>query len=390
MNIKLKYSLVFLIVISIPINGQNYDTLVKQKENLIKESEILNQILRETKTTHTNTLEKLNIINTKIKVQTSLLGVYNQTIKALKLEQSSVENKIITISNNLEKLKRNYVELIQISHRSIKGHNRLLFFLAAQNFNQLIRRLYHFKQIEIDRRKKHKEIQRTQHEYNHQKELVITKKAEQAELALIKKAELKTLNKTKQNQESTIQFLITKKDSLARIIKLKNLETEKITKIILDFLESEKKKETNLTPELKLLSSSFNSNKGRLPWPVNQGSIVNKFGKVPHPILSGITLMNNGIEIATNNHKVRAIFDGEVSKIIVLPTGFKVVIIKHGEYLTVYSHLYTTTIQKGEKVKTNDHIGSLQEEDNTKNNLLGFQIWKGREKLNPTHWISSD
>ena len=389
MNIKLKYSLAFLIVINLQINGQNYDALAKQKENLIKESEILNQALVETTHTHINTLEKLNLINTKIELQNNLLAVYSQTIDVLKLEQNEVEINIIAISNNLEKLKSNYAQLIQISHRSIKGYNRLLFFLAAQNFNQLIRRLHHFKQLEIDRRKKYKEIQQRQDEFNKHKQLIITKKAEQAELALAKKTELKILNQTKDNQESTIQFLISKKDSLTKVINIKDLETKKITNTILDFIESEKNKDNNLTPELKLISSNFNSNKGRLPWPVNQGSVVSKFGKVPHPFLSGIMLMNNGIEIATSNQGVRAVFNGEVSRIIVLPTGFKVVIIKHGEYLTVYSQLYNTTVQKGQKVKTKDYIGSLHEDHDTKNNLLGFQIWKGREKLNPTHWISS-
>ena len=389
MNIKLKYSFAFLIVINLQINGQNYDALAKQKESLIKESEILNQTLVETTHTHINILEKLNLINTKIELQNNLLAVYNQTIEVLKLEQNEVEVNIITISNNLEKLKSNYAQLIQISHRSINGYNRLLFFLAAQNFNQLIRRLHHFKQLEIDRRKKYKEIQQRQDEFNKHKQLIITKKAEQAELALAKKKELKILNQTKDDQESTIQFLISKKDSLNKVIKIKDLETKKITNTILDFIESEKNKDNNLTPELKLISSNFYSNKGRLPWPVNQGSVVSKFGKVPHPFLSGIMLMNNGIEIATSNQGVRAVFNGEVSRIIVLPTGFKVVIIKHGEYLTVYSQLYNTTVQKGQKVKIKDYIGSLYEDNDTKNNLLGFQIWKGREKLNPTHWISS-
>ena len=86
---------------------------------------------------------------------------------------------------------------------------------------------------------------------------------------------------------------------------------------------------------------------------------------------------------------VRAIFDGEISKIIVLPTGLKVVIIKHGSYLTVYSNLHNVSLQKGQKVKTKDYIGDLYDNKTKKNNILGFQIWQGREKLNPTLWIST-
>ena len=125
-------------------------------------------------------------------------------------------------------------------------------------------------------------------------------------------------------------------------------------------------KENNLATELKLISANFKSNKGRLPWPVSRGTIISNFGKVSHPILSGIIIINNGIEIATNNNNVRSVFDGEISKIIILPTGLKVVIIRHGEYLTVYSNLYNVSIQKGQKIKTKDYIGTLYNDKNKK------------------------
>ena len=197
------------------------------------------------------------------------------------------------------------------------------------------------------------------------------------------------MQKTKLIQEKAIRGLKNKTDSLTKAIKIKERETKNITKIIIELVEREKSKKTDSDKAANLTSSEFQSNKGKLPWPA-KGSVVSKFGKVAHPVLSGITLMNNGIEIATNNNTVRAVFDGEVSKVIVLPTGLKVIIIKHGNYLTVYSNLKNTQIQKGQKIKKQDIIGSLNDEENTKHNLLGFQIWNGREKLNPTHWISSN
>ena len=121
-----------------------------------------------------------------------------------------------------------------------------------------------------------------------------------------------------------------------KILRLKD-QSRQITKEILAILESEKSKNktNNLTPEARLLSSNFSSNKGRLPWPVSKGILISQFGKKPHPILSGITTMNNGVEIATNNNRVRSVFHGQISRILVLPNGLKVVIIRHGEYLTV-------------------------------------------------------
>ena len=387
---RLKYIVLYLAVLHFFVQAQDYNELVNYKENLLKETTLLNQTLLETSQTKSYTVEKLNIINTKIGLQEELLDIYQKSINILSLEQSEIEDTIIIVSNYLEKLKQNYANLIQISHRSLIDHNRILFFLSAQSFNQLIRRIYHFNQLVRQRYQKYKEIEITREQLDNKKKLVLEKKASQAEVILNQKKQIKLLQKTKLNQEEAIRVLKNKTDSLTNAIKIKERETKNITQIILDLVELEKSKKTDSEQVLNLISSDFQSNKGKLPWPVKRGSVVSKFGKVAHPVLAGITLMNNGIEIATKNNSVRSVFDGEVSKIIVLPTGLKVVIIKHGRYLTVYSNLKNTQIQKGQKIKTLDIIGVLNEDDNTKHNLLGFQIWNGREKLNPTHWISSN
>jgi septal ring factor EnvC (AmiA/AmiB activator) len=207
-------------------------------------------------------------------------------------------------------------------------------------------------------------------------------------LTFTKNKELDLLNNTKNDKEETVRVLKSKEDSLIQAIKIKESETKKITSEILAILESKENKKSNLTPELKLISTNFSSNKGRLPWPVLSGSVISKFGKIPHPIISGITIMNNGIEISTTNTMVRSVFDGEVSKIIILPTGLKVVIVKHGDYLTVYSNLHTVNVEKGKKVKTKDNIGTLYVDKKKKHQTLGLQIWKARDKLNPLYWIS--
>ena len=386
---KLKHIVLYLMLLNFFSQAQDYNELVQKKKKVIKETEILNQALVETGQTKSYTIEKLNIINTKLHLQQDLLKVYKNSIYILKQDQIEIEDTIVSLSNYLAKIQANYTNLIQLSHRSLRQQNKLLFFLSANSFNQLIRRIYHFNKLARQRRHKYREIKITTESLLQKKQLVLSKKAEQAELILNKKKQITLLKQTKLNQEQAIKDLKNKTDSLIQAIKIKELETQNISKTIIELVESEKAKKKDLDQGLKLISADFKSNKGKLPWPVKTGSIVSKFGKVAHPVLSGITLMNNGIEIATNDNNVRAIFNGEVSKIIVLPTGFKVAIIRHGDYLTVYSNLKNIHIQKGQQVKTQDIIGVLYEEGGIKNNLLGFQIWNGREKLNPTHWISN-
>ena len=305
MNI-LRHILLYLAVSNFFVQAQDYNDLVNQKEQFLKETELLNRALLETSQTKNYTIEKLNIINTKIGLQQELLDIYQKSINALVLEQREIEDTINTVSHYLKKLQKNYADLIQISHRSLRDHNRILFFLSAKNFNQLIRRIHHFNQLTRQRHHKYKEIETIREQLGNKKKLVLTKKASQADLILNQKKQIKLLQKTKFNQEKAIRSLKNKTDSLTKAIKIKERETKNITKIILELIEYEKSKKTDSKQALNLISSEFQSNKGKLPWPVT-GSVVSKFGKVAHPVLAGITLMNNGIEIATNNNSVRAV-----------------------------------------------------------------------------------
>ncbi len=388
MKTLIQYTLIITTLALSAVSAQNYNQLLKEKENLIKDAKHLNEILLETKSSQTHTLEALGLINNKIEIQENLLKILTQELEILEREERDMKNRLDMTIIELTALKKNYAKLIESAHKLTRSYNRLLFFLSSTSFNQLIRRAYHFRQLEANRRGQYLEIEALQKDIVEKKKIITAKKAKQSDLTFIKNKEIALLKKSKTSKEETVSILKTKADSLLQAIKAKDLETKKITTEILKILEKKHSKENNLTPELTLISNNFISNKGRLPWPVNRGTIISKFGKVPHPILSGITVINNGIEISTNVNSVRSVFDGEVSKIIILPTGLKVVIIRHGNYLTVYSNLEDVDIKKGQKIKTKEIIGRLYTNKQKNNNILGFQIWKGREKLDPVHWIS--
>ena len=388
MNIRNTLSLL-LIPLFLTVSGQEHENLLKRKENLIQEVNVLNNLLLETRSSHTNSLESLAVLNKQIKLKESLLDIINEEFKILESQEKKLQKDLEKLVNELVLLKKNYARLISFTHKSIRGYNKLLFFLSSANFNELLRRAYHFRQLEINRRSKYIEIDNLQKAVFKSKKQINDKKAIKSDLTFTKNKELDLLNNTKIFQQDIIGSLKSKEDSLVQVIKIKESETKKITSEILAILERKENKSSNLTPELKLISTNFSSNKGRLPWPVLSGSVISQFGQIPHPVLSGIKIMNNGVEISTKNTEVRSVFNGEISKIIVLPTGLKVVIIKHGDYLTVYSNLSIVNFEKGAKVKTKDNIGTIYVDKNKSYQTLGFQIWKAREKLNPMHWISS-
>ena len=153
--------------------------------------------------------------------------------------------------------------------------------------------------------------------------------------------------------------------------------------------ETPKEPEMRVTTETRALSGKFESNKGRLPWPVDRGVISESFGTHPHPVLKGISTNNNGINISTSaGASVKSIFAGEVSGVISIPGANMAIIIKHGEYLTVYSNLASASVSKGQKVSARQSIGVADRDDSGNKSEAHLEIWKGKTKLNPADWIS--
>ena len=383
--------MLFMLIILMTYNciGQQYEELVERKKSLANQVKLLNQSIKKLQLNQKNSLEELAIIDEKIILQEGLLELLEEEITKVALEEKKLEGELASTQLELELVKKNYTQLIQLTHESTRNYNRLLFFLASRNFNQLMRRIYHMRKIAINRKKKHDEFQVLRQELAGKRLQVLEKKSDQAQLIFQQKEDVLELRDSRVAKETMLQELNKKSDSLKAVLEKRNTERKNIESEILNIIKTQKTSTKELTPELKLISNKFESNKGLLPWPVSRGVLVGKFGQTPHPVLSGIKVMNNGIEISTNEKNVRSVFDGEITKIIVLPNGLKVVIIRHGEYLTVYSNLKNVSVQKGDHVQTKDYIGNLYTEINNKTNLLGFQIWKDRIKLNPMHWISN-
>lgn len=148
-------------------------------------------------------------------------------------------------------------------------------------------------------------------------------------------------------------------------------------------------KETEVTPEVKLLSENFESNKGRLPWPVENGIITGNFGLQKHKELAFVTENNPGIEITSYGTAIaRSIFEGEVSRVLTIPGANMAVIIKHGMYYTVYQNLVNVKVKVGDKVRTRQEIGEVYcDEEKGKKAILKFMIFKDKLKLDPEQWI---
>ena len=172
---------------------------------------------------------------------------------------------------------------------------------------------------------------------------------------------------------------------------------ERIEKEIAEIIEEEARRMKGtglykqLTPEEKIISDNFFDNKGRLPWPTERGIITENIGQHPHPVLPGITIQNNGVDITTvEGAEARALFDGIVSKVIAILGANYTVIIRHGNFLTVYQNLINVKVKKGDNIKVKQPIGTIYTDKETQTTVLHIEIWRELEKQNPNDWLSKN
>ena len=142
-----------------------------------------------------------------------------------------------------------------------------------------------------------------------------------------------------------------------------------------------------LTPEAKKLANSFYANKGKLPWPVKEGAVTLTYGEHRHPVVRTTTIVNNGLRIATSkNAKAKAIFKGEVSELMKIKGAKPLVMVRHGNYITIYRNLSKVYVQKGDKLETGDEIGEVATDSEGKTTLM-FSIFKDSKPMNPSYWL---
>jgi septal ring factor EnvC (AmiA/AmiB activator) len=222
-----------------------------------------------------------------------------------------------------------------------------------------------------------------------QKSKNLSQSLSEQELLAIEKVQQNNLISSLKRKERQLRSELDDKQAKAKAL---NAQIRKIIEEEIRLAKANSKNSGNvnyeMTPEQQLLADNFTQNKGKLPWPVERGVIVESFGIQKHPVLRGIETFNNGIKLSTENASfARAVFEGKVSRIISIPGAGKALIINHGDYFTVYSNLSDVLVKTGEIVELKQNLGVVITNKKTKETITELQIWKGDEKLNPSDWL---
>jgi septal ring factor EnvC (AmiA/AmiB activator) len=378
-----------------PAQGQqDRKQLEKQKqENLarIREAE---KILKQTSTQKKSSLGQLKALNQQIRSQESLIRTYKANIKLLTAEIQESETVVNSLEKDLERLKEEYAEMIYQANKSQNNYGSLSFLFSASSFSQLIMRAKYLQQYTKSRQDQAKEIQLVQQEITHQIESTNQTKTEQQKLLAEQELQNQGLLTAKKQHNQLVKQLSLKEKDLKNDVRKRKQAISRLDRMIAEVIRLEMEKSKNssgdfeLTPDGLRLSTNFQGNQKRLTWPVARGFVSSKFGLQPHPVLKGVKIENPGVDIQTQkNEVVRAVFDGEVSKIASIPgmNGI-VIIIQHGEYRTVYANLRKSLVKMGDKVNTKDPIGEVFTDSDGVSEVQ-FQVWKNFNKLDPLAWL---
>ena len=423
---KLPIILALLLLIVTPAfaqktKGKSKQQLQTEINSLQKEISTANQLLKKTTKDKEMTLNEVTVLEKKIKQREKLITAYNEQIAVLDEEINKGQSNIKSLNSDLNKLQKEYAQMIVFANKNRNNYDRLGFIFASKDFNQAFRRLRYIREFSDARKVKMDQISSTQKKIS--SEVEASQQARELQTAMLKdeKNQQAALKTEKEDLNKQVANLKKKEGSIQQDIKNKQQQAQKLQKAIDDIIAEEirkaneeaerkrreeekknaekgkttttapatKEKGMALTPAEKTLSTNFVNNKGKLPWPVERGVISSSYGKHASVVSSKVTVTNNGIDIATTEgSKARAVFDGEVASVTKLTGSNTVVIIRHGEYFTVYSNLENVTVKRGDKVKTKQNIATVHTNKTEGKTELHFELLKVQSRQDPAIWLS--
>ena len=376
---------------------QTRQNLEEQRRQVLKEIEETGRLISETVRDHEQSLAKLKLLNAQVEQYNRLISSINTEIAYTNRQINTTSMRIRQMTGEIERMKAEYAKLLVQAYKNRGQYNQLIYVLSSNDFNEAYRRMKYFQQYSEYRKKQVDEIQIMQEELNEAIEQLKIQKADNEQMLAEQRRETAKLQTVKKEVDKEINQLKSQ-ERRYRTQLAEQKQREKRIEIEIEKLIAEEAKKrgattTNiydrLTPEERLISNNFRTNRGKLPWPTERGTITGKYGTSRNELLPNVMDENIGIKITTvSNSDVRAVFQGEIIGIGGVPGENMFVVIGHGNYFTVYRNLVNVNVIKGEKVNLKQTIGKVYTERGANNSELMFQIYEGGNRLNPELWLS--
>lgn len=400
--------LALLVLLVLPSNSQaqSKKQLENDKAKVEQEIKKLNNDLAKAKKNSRTGQQQLNLIEKKIAERTKLINNLGGQLNLLNLKMTQTEDSIALMRGQVDSMKLEYGKVVRALYRERGNLDKLVLVLDTKSYNYAYLRTKYFRDYSRYRRRQAKFIQQKEQELNdvgvelkrqqrEQTDLIAQQRRQKEQLAKEQQQKKKSLKDSKQ-REKNLQGQIAKKEKQKRELQqqIQRIINEEIAKA-----RAAKSKEVPVAGKGKnvsstapapsaaevALSNNFASNKGRLPWPVSYTKVAREYGRYTHA--SGGQNMNNGIDlVCKSGTTVKSIFSGTVSRVFTCPNGTKGIIVRHGEYMSVYANMGSVSVSEGKSVTTGQNLGTVY----TNSDGVGefsFQLWKSTTSQNPRTWL---
>ncbi|MFN3530330.1 MAG: murein hydrolase activator EnvC family protein [Bacteroidia bacterium] len=407
-------SVVIMLLMVTGAQAQTKKQLEAQRNQLMEQISFTKKQLEEVQRKKTASVNQLVTLRKQIQVRERLIENYNNDISITQAQIDNLGTLIEALERDLEKLRNEYARMLQVAYRNRSNYNNVVLVLSAGDFNQAFKRLRYLQQYNDFRQTQVRLINQTQAGLNKRKEQLEQKKREKEALLQEEENQKSLLGYESEKTNRLVVELQQDEKKLRQELKEKEAARTRLQKAIEDIIRREleearrkeaerlkqqgkkadapargSREEFELTPEAKALGADFEANKGKLPWPVVKGFVSEQFGEHPHPVLKNVKVRNDGVNIRTaKDAEVKAVFRGEVTAVVSIPGMQKAVIVRHGQYLTVYAHLDNVTVSKGSKIETGQVLGTVHFDESENKADVQLQVWKGTTKIDPMPWLA--
>jgi murein DD-endopeptidase MepM/ murein hydrolase activator NlpD len=399
--------LITFLVATVTIAGTAFtQDKIKQLENqriqIEKSIEYTEVLLDNTRENKVASLDELALLNEQILNRQKLIDNYVEERDSRMDTIFQLLFKLDEMAHEVDALKEEYARMIFCAWKNNNAYQRMFYVLASDDFNQAFQRLNYFKVYANTRNQQLQLINEAEAGYSANVDILELSVDTTEKLIAQLESEKALLEKEKQRKDLAVENLRRQEKELVsnqnkrkkkaaelkqqiEIFIAENLHVPKTPSVAVENATMSK------TPEEELLSTEFLLNRGHLPWPLERGVVSTYFGEHKHPDLEGIKVRNNGINIITQEgSRARAVFDGEVTRVMALPNFNNIVIVRHGNFLTVYSNLEEVFVKTGSYVVTKENIGVVFTDREQSKTELHFEIWEGKTLLDPVKWLASD
>ncbi|MGB0375606.1 MAG: murein hydrolase activator EnvC family protein [Flavobacteriaceae bacterium] len=388
-----------LILLSTAVLGQRQQELEAQRKRLQQEIKQINTLLFQNKKQQKNTLGAAEDLQVRIQVRERLIRVTHEEINWLGKRILNNERDIDRTRKELQQLRDDYEQIIRKSYAARAQQNKLLFIFSSESFLQAYKRIQYLKQYANFRRQQGLKIEEKT-VLLQQLNTELREQRKNKERLLTANNQVKATLEKERQQKNALQLSLKRKAKVyTQQIQTKQKQADALNKAIQKLIreaiaasnQSAGKKKGDafsLTPEAKELAANFVSNKGRLPWPVAEGVVIQGFGTQPHPVVKTTMIKSNGVSIACpKGSQARAIFKGEVMSILSFKGSNPTVLVRHGNYITAYKNLAEVYVEKGDRVEPKQALGMVFSNPQTGKTVLQFSVFRELKPQNPKSWL---